>query len=82
MQIGPKKHHCNKLVQIRCQKGACTKMHKCLIRYVKFSKNKLKSFKNNEPIILYAILYVFINKFDTFYSTYMCYKNKSVFVLL
>ena len=38
MQIGPisnKKvenlHHCRKSMQIRCQKGAGTKMHKCLV---------------------------------------------------
>ena len=26
-------HHCRKFMQIRCQKGASTKMHKCLVGY-------------------------------------------------
>ena len=31
-KIPPKiQHHCGKLMQIRCQRGAGTKMHKCLV---------------------------------------------------
>ena len=39
MQISPKYHHCKTLVQIRCHKGAGTKMHKGLWR----DKNRIAS---------------------------------------
>ena len=36
-------HNCRKLIQIRCQKGAGTKMHKCLVGFNGFLSNCLYS---------------------------------------